>query len=60
MKTTTYEDVFDEVGFSQEERELFRACLETISDALERGEDPMPSVRGAVEREIDTDAVQEH
>lgn len=60
MKTTTYEDVFDEVGFSQEERELFRACLETISDVLERGEDPMPSVRGAVERGIDTDAVQEH
>lgn len=55
---TLFDEVCDEVGFDEYERELFRACLDVLDKASENGSNPEPRIRELIERKGADNAVQ--
>lgn len=55
---TLFDEVCDEVGFDERERELFRACLDVLDEASESGLNPEPRIRELMARKGADNAVQ--
>ena len=55
---TLFDEVCDEVGFDEHERELFHSCLDVLDKASENGSDPGPRIRELIERRGVGNAVQ--
>ena len=47
---TPFDDIFDELRFSPQEKEAIFQCMSTIQDAREQGDDPKYRVMGIAER----------